>query len=68
MTENHNENQINTVYTEAKLMMDQIKAEPASDMDIENFIKLESKKYKKTDDLQDLISENGTIVEKQQYK
>lgn len=68
MTENHNENQINTVYTEAKLMMDQIKAEPASDMDIENFIKLESKKYKKTDDLQDLISENGTIAEKQQYK
>jgi hypothetical protein len=36
-------------------MMDQIKAETASDMDIKNFIKLESKKYKKTDDLEDLI-------------
>lgn len=64
MTKNHNENQINTVYTEAKLMMDQIKAEPVSDMDIENFIKLESKKYKKTDELQNLISDNGTSAEK----
>ena len=64
MTKNHNENQINTVYTEAKLMMDQIKAEPVSEMDIENFIKLESKKYKKTDELQDLISDNGTSAEK----
>ena len=64
MTKNHNENQINTVYTEAKLMMDQIKAEPVSEMDIENFIKLESKKYKKIDELQDLISDNGTSAEK----
>ncbi|GEM_PF-795428 len=55
MTENRTENEMNTVHTEAKLMMDQIKAETASDMDIKNFIKLESKKYKKTDDLEDLI-------------
>lgn len=55
MTENHKENQINTVHTEAKQMPDQIKAETAYDMDIKNFIKLESKKYKKTDDLEDLI-------------
>lgn len=55
MAKDHKENQINTVHTEAKQMADQIKAETAYDMDIKNFIKLESKKYKKTDDPEDLI-------------
>lgn len=54
MTRNY-KNQINTVHTEAKQMMDQIKAETAYDMEIKNFIELESKKYKKTDDLEDLL-------------
>ncbi|GEM_PF-5584813 len=49
----HYETSFDTVQTEAKSTMDQIMAEPVSyeDEEIKEFIKLESKKYQKQDDL-----------------
>lgn len=40
--------------TEAKLLPDQIKAKKVNDLD--NFIEAERKKYKKTDEMEDLIN------------
>ena len=56
MAKNNKKYQINTVHTEAKQMMDQIKAETPYEMEVKNFIELESKKYKKTDGFEDLIN------------
>lgn len=55
MTNEKKQFQINTVHTEAKFMPDQIRAESAYDMDVKNFVQLEKKKFKKTDDLKDMI-------------
>lgn len=45
------------VFTEAKQPMDQIRADPVRDRELNNFIKLESKKYKKTDDIDEIINQ-----------
>lgn len=55
MTEERNI-QINTVHTEAKFMQDQIRAESGYKNDVKNFIELERKKYKKTDNLKDMLN------------
>lgn len=50
------DNEIITVHTEAKQAMDQVRAETAVDMDVRKFIELEKKKFKKTDELRDMIN------------
>lgn len=44
------------IHTETMLLQDQTKAESPVEKDIKNFIELEKKKYKKTDDLKDMIN------------
>lgn len=57
MTENNKNIDIDTVYAEAKQMPDQIpvKSESVYERDIRNFMRVESKKYKRTDNIEDLI-------------
>ena len=40
--------------TESKLIMDQIKAEATNSREINNYIESEKKKYKKSDEIEDL--------------
>lgn len=47
---------INTLITESKQVMDQVIAEDYKDREIKNFIEIEKKKYKKTDDIDDILS------------
>lgn len=42
--------------TESKLILDQIKATKSKDYDIVNFLESEKKKYKKTDEIEDLLN------------
>lgn len=55
MIENSVDRKMKNIHTEAKQMMDQTKSLTADDMEVNNFIELEKKKFKKTDDLQDLL-------------
>jgi len=58
MTENNKNTDIDAIYDEARIMPDQfpVKSETTYERDVRKFIKIESKKYKKTDDLNDLIN------------
>lgn len=49
------DNEVKTVHTETKLLADQIRANSAVDLEVSKFIQLEKKKFKKTDDLGDMI-------------
>lgn len=49
------DNQMNIIQTEAKQALNHIRAESAYDMKIKSFIELERKKYKRDDDLEDMI-------------
>jgi hypothetical protein len=51
-----NDDRINTLITESKQGMDQVIAENYKDREIKNFIEIEKKKYKKTDDIDDILS------------
>lgn len=51
-----NDDKINTLITESKQVMDQVIAEDYKDREIKNFIEIEKKKYKKTDDIDDFLS------------
>lgn len=54
-----NENdKINIIQTESKFIMDQIKAEATNNREINNFIESEKKKYKKSDEIEDLINKD----------
>lgn len=48
------DNRFKILETEAKLLPDQIKAKKVNDLD--NFIEVERKKYKITDEIDDLIN------------
>lgn len=54
MTYMHPDDRFKILETEAKLLPDQIKAKKVNDL--ENFIEAERKKYKKTDEIDDLIN------------
>ncbi|WP_312810725.1 hypothetical protein [Sedimentibacter sp.] len=43
--------------TEAKQPMDQIRADAVQHMELNDFMELEGKKYKKTDDIDDILNE-----------
>ncbi len=45
------------ILTEAKQPMDQIRAETAQSMKLNDFMEIEGKKYKKTDDIDDILNE-----------
>ncbi|MGD9568822.1 MAG: hypothetical protein AB7V48_10960 [Sedimentibacter sp.] len=51
-----NDDKINILITESKQVMDQVLAESYKDRDIKNFIEIEKKKYKKTDDIDDILN------------
>ncbi|WP_313340299.1 hypothetical protein [Sedimentibacter sp.] len=44
------------IFTEAKQPMDQIRADSVQYMELNDFVELEGKKYKKTDDIEDIIN------------
>ena len=58
MTENNKDIDINSVHDKARLMPDQfpVNSETPYERAVKNFIEIESKKFKKTDDLNDLIN------------
>jgi len=41
---------------QSRQVMDQTKTESSIDIEVKNFIELEKKKYKKTDELKDMIN------------
>lgn len=45
------------VFTEARQAMDQIRADPIRDRELQNFVELERKKFQKTDDIDDMINQ-----------
>lgn len=60
MTENHKDATIDTIQDKARLMPVQfpIKSETPYERDVKNFIEIERKKFKKTDDLNDLLNKD----------
>lgn len=52
----NSDNEINLTNMKSREAMDQTKTESSTDNEVKNFIELEKKKYKKTDELKDMIN------------
>jgi len=50
------DNEINLTNIKSRQAMDQTKAESSTDIEVKKFIDLEKKKYKKNDELRDMIN------------
>jgi len=50
------DSEIHLTNMQSRQVMDQTKTESSIDIEVKNFIELEKKKYKKTDELKDMIN------------